>query len=142
MRSLKKVSLKYPGSPEAIKAKEMIDQIKLSDSIKKQKKIYLNYKWIFTFNVNDTAKLKKIIKNLEEIVKETPYNHWFLSEDRFDQGQVYLVLHGIRNRRNLDEWKKKLDETDKETYNTNNFVVLSADYKNMLLNKIQLTNEK
>ena len=39
-------------------------------------------------------------------------------------------------------WKKKLDETDKGTYNTNNFVVLSADYKKMLLGKIQLTNEK
>tara|TARA_S200000501_G_scaffold356971_1_gene380166 strand:+ start:11598 stop:14138 length:2541 start_codon:yes stop_codon:yes gene_type:complete len=141
-RSLKKVSLKYPGSPEAIKAKEMMDQIKLSDSIEKQKKIYLNYKWIFTFDVNDTASLKKIKNNLEEKLKETSYNHWFLSEDRFDQGQVYLVLHGIRNWRNFNEWKKKLDETDKETYNTNNFVVLSADYKNMLLNKIQLTNEK
>ena len=100
------------------------------------------YKWIFTFDVNDTASLKKIKNNLEEKLKETSYNHWFLSEDRFDQGQVYLVLHGIRNWRNFNEWKKKLDETDKETYNTNNFVVLSADYKNMLLNKIQLTNEK
>ena len=75
-------------------------------------------------------------------MKERPNSRWFLSEDRFNQGQVYLVLHGIHNKRNLVEWKKKLNETDQEILNSNNFVVLSADYKKMLLGKIQLTNEK
>ena len=125
-----------------IKANEIIEQIKLTDSIEKENKIYLNYKWIFTFSVKDTASLRKTKTNLEEKLKETPNSRWFLSEDRFNQGQVYLVLHGIRNKRNLVEWKKKFNETDQEILNSNNFVVLSADYKKMLLGKIQLTNEK
>ena len=140
--ALKKVVLKYPESPEAVKANEIIEQIKLTDSIEKENKIYLNYKWIFTFSVKDTASLRKTKTNLEEKLKETPNSRWFLSEDRFNQGQVYLVLHGIRNKRNLVEWKKKFNETDQEILNSNNFVVLSADYKKMLLGKIQLTNEK
>ena len=141
-RALKKVALKYPESPEAIKAKEMMEQIKLSDSIEKVNKIYINYKWIFPFSLKDTASLKNIKSNLEEKLKEIPYKPWFLTEDRFDQGTVYLVLHGIRNRRNLKEWKKKFNESDQEILNSNNFVVLSADYKKMLLDKIKSTNEK
>ena len=37
--------------------------------------------------------------------------------------------------------KRGLDEGEQEIINTNNFVVLSADYKKMLLDKIQLNNE-
>ena len=140
--ALKIIVLKYPESPEAIKAQEMVQQIKATDSLQKNNKIYLNYKWIFAFKIKDTASLKKTKTKLQVALEETPDTRWFLSEDRFDQDQIYLVLHGIRNRRKLNEWKKRFDEGEQEILNTNNFVVLSADYKKMLLDKIQLTNEK
>ena len=140
--ALKIILLKYPESPEAIKAQEMVQQIKATDSLQKNNKIYLNYKWIFAFKIKDTASLKKTKTKLQVALEETPDTRWFLSEDRFDQDQIYLVLHGIRNRRKLNEWKKRFDEGEQEILNTNNFVVLSADYKKMLLDKIQLTNEK
>ena len=141
-KSLKTILLKYPESPEAIKAQEMVLQIKATDSIENNNSIYINYKWIFTFNVKDTVSLKKIKSKLQDALEETPDTSWFLSEDRFDQDQTYLVLHGIRNRKKLNEWKKRFDEGEQEIINTNNFVVLSADYKKMLLDKIQLNNEK
>jgi hypothetical protein len=75
-------------------------------------------------------------------LEETPETPWFLSEDRFDQSQTYLVLHGIHNRRKLNEWKKGLVKAENEILCTDNFVILSADYKKMLLDKIQFTNEK
>jgi hypothetical protein len=140
--ALKIIVLKYPESPESIKAQEMVQQIKATDSLQKNNKIYLNYKWIFAFKIKDTASLKKTKTKLQVALEETPDTRWFLSEDRFDQDQIYLVLHGIRNRRKLNEWKKRFDEGEQEILNTNNFVVLSADYKKMLLDKIQLTNEK
>ena len=140
--SLMKVVQKYPGSPEAIKALEMIEQIKGSDSIQKKNLLYVNYKWIFTFNVKDTASLKKTKNKLQDALKETPEIRWFLSEDRFDKDQIFLVLHGIRNRRKLNDWKKRFNGLDREILSTNNFVVLSADYKKMLLDKTQFTNEK
>ena len=141
-KALKIITLKYPESPESIKAQEMIQQIKLKDTIGNNNNIYLNYKWIFTFKVKDTVSLKKIKSKLQEALEVTPDTRWFLSEDRFDQDQTYLVLHGIRNRKKLNEWKKRFDDGEQEILNTNNFVVLSADYKKMLLSKIQLNNEK
>ena len=141
-KELFNISQKYPESPEAIKALEMIGQIKGTDSIKKDNVIYLNYKWIFTFKVKDTASLRKIKNKLQDALEETPDSRWFLSEDRFDQNQTYLVLHGIRNRRKLNEWKKRFDGAEQEFTSTNNFVVLSADYKKMFLDKTQFTNEK
>lgn len=141
-KELLNISQKYPESPEAIKALEMIGQIKGTDSIKKDNIIYLNYKWIFTFKVKDTASLRKIKNKLQDALEETPDARWFLSEDRFDQNQTYLVLHGIRNRRKLNEWKKRFDGAEQEFSSTNNFVVLSADYKKMFLDKTQFTNEK
>lgn len=140
--ALLKVAQKYPESPEAIKALEMMQQIKGTDSIQKKNVVYLNYKWIFTFRVKDTVSLKKTKNKLQDALEETPDTRWFLSEDRFDQDQTYLVLHGIRNRRKLNEWKKRFDGPEQEILSTNNFVVLSADYKKMLLDKIQSTNEK
>ena len=141
-KELLNISQKYPESPEAIKALEMIGQIKGTDSIKKDNIVYLNYKWIFTFKVKDTASLRKIKNKLQDALEETPDSRWFLSEDRFDQNQTYLVLHGIRNRRKLNEWKKRFDGAEQEFSSTNNFVVLSADYKKMFLDKTQFTNEK
>ena len=140
--ALQKISSKYPESPEALRAEEMIEQIKLTESIKQDQKIYLNYKWVFTFDVKDTLALKKIKNELEKALKEIPYSRWFLSEDRFDEKEIYLVLHGIRSRRKLNQWKKKFDQTETNLLNVNNFVVLSADYKKMLLDKIRMTNEK
>jgi hypothetical protein len=140
--ALLNVAQKYPESPEAIKALEMMQQIKGTDSIQKKNVVYLNYKWIFTFSIKDTASLKKTKNKLQNALEETPDTRWFLSEDRFDQDQTYLVLHGIRNRRKLNEWKKRFDGPEQEILSTNNFVVLSADYKKMLLDKIQFTNEK
>ena len=141
-KALLNISQKHPESPEAIKALEMIEQIKGTDSIEKNNMTYLNYKWIFTFKVEDTATLKKIKNKLQDALNESPDLRWFLSEDRFNQDQTYLVLHGIRNRRKLNEWKKRFEEAGKEFTNTNNFVVLSADYKKMFLDKIKFTNEK
>ena len=141
-KALKNIALKYPESPEAIKAQEIVELIKRTDSITNNKKIYLNYKWIFTFKVKDTVLIKKIRGKLQEALEETSNTRWFLSEDRFDQDQTYLVLHGIRNRRKLNDWKKRFEGAENEILNTNNFVILSADYKKILLDKIQYTNEK
>jgi tetratricopeptide (TPR) repeat protein len=141
-KALKKIAVKYPESPEAITAQEIVELIKRTDTIANNKKIYRNYKWIFTFKAKDTASIKKIRCKLREALEETPNTRWFLSEDRFDKDQTYLVLHGIRNRRKLNDWKKRFDGAENEILNTNNFVILSADYKKILLDKIQYTNEK
>lgn len=137
--ALNKIVLKYPESPEALRAEQMIEQIKLPDTLQKDKDVYLNYKWVFTFNIKDTASLKNIKTKLQQALEELPSKRWFLSEDRFDQKKTYLVLHGIRNRRKLNEWKKNFDPNEQDILSINNFVILSSDYKKMLLDKTQYT---
>ncbi|MDA0201410.1 MAG: hypothetical protein O2806_06395 [Bacteroidetes bacterium] len=141
-KQLEQIALKYPESVEAERAKEMIKQIQLTDSIEKDKKVFLNYKWVFTFKAKDTALLNQTRTKVQNALNEIPQNRWFLSEDRFDQDQTFLVLHGIRNRRKLNDLKNKLKEIEEDLLNTNNFVVLSADYRKMLLDKISFNHEK
>ena len=123
-KALLNISQKYPESPEAIKALEMIEQIKGTDSIGKNNITYLNYKWIFTFKHKDTATLKKIKNKLQDALNESPDLRWFLSEDRFNKDQTYLVLHGIRNRRKLNEWKKRFEGAEQELIKTNKKKIL------------------
>ena len=40
--------------------------------------------------------------------------NWFLTEDRFDETQTFFVLHGIRNIRRFNEWKKKINDKEQE----------------------------
>ena len=47
----------------------------------------------------------------------------------------FFVLHGIRNIRKLNEWRKKINDKEQEAYKKNNFVVLSSDYKKMIRDK-------
>ena len=67
---------------------------------------------------------------------------WFLTEDRFDETQTFLVLHGIRNIRRFNEWKKKVNDKEQKADKKNNFVVLSSDYNKMIKDKILRFNEK
>lgn len=134
--------LKYPETPEANRAQEMIGQLNLTDSLEREKIVYLNYKWIFTFKSADSLSLNNIKTEIEKALTAIPDNGWFLSVDRFNETETYLVLHGIRDRRQLNEWKKHLKNEGSSVLDSNNFVVLSADYKRMLLDKTPTTHEK
>ena len=136
------IETKYPGTPEAELAKEMINQIKMTDIIDEQNKTYINYKWIFTYRIQDSIELKTTKNQLQKSLYESEISNWFLTEDRFDDTHTFLVLHGIRNIRRLNEWKKKINDEEQQVYKKNNFVVLSSDYKKMIRNKKLLFDEK
>ena len=136
------IEAKYPGTPEAEVAKEMINQIKMTDIIDEQNKTYINYKWIFTYRIQDSIELKTTKNQLQKSLYESEISNWFLTEDRFDDTHTFLVLHGIRNIRRLNEWKKKINDEEQQVYKKNNFVVLSSDYKKMIRNKKLLFDEK
>ena len=134
-KELSKIQIKYSGTPEAELAEEMIYQIKMTNTIDEQNKSYVNYKWIFRFQIQDSIELKTTKIMLQKSLDESDITNWFLTEDRFDDTQTFLVLHGIRNIRRLNEWKKKINDEIQEAYKKNNFVVLSSDYKKMIRDK-------
>ena len=107
-----------------------------------QNKTYINYKWIFPYRIQDSTKLKTTKIQLQKSLYESDITNWFLTEDRFDETHTFLVLHGIRNIRRLNEWKKKINNEEHQLDKKNNFVVLSSDYKKMIMNKKLLFDEK
>ena len=114
----------------------------MTDRIDEQNKTYINYKWIFTYRIQDSIELKITKTQLQKSLYESEITNWFLTEDRFDDTHTFLVLHGIRNIRRLNEWKKKINDEEQQVYKKNNFVVLSSDYKKMIRNKKLLFDEK
>ena len=127
--------MKYSGTPEAELAEEIINQIKKTNTFDDQNKTYINYKWIFKYRIQDSIELKNTKTKLQKSLDDFHITNWFLTEDRFDDTQIFLVLHGIRNIRKLNEWKKKINDQEQEAYKKNNFVVLSSDYKKMIRDK-------
>ena len=134
-KELSIIKMKYSGTPEAELAEEIINQIKKTNTIDEQNKTYINYKWIFKYRIQDSIELKNTKTKLQKSLDDSYITNWFLTEDRFDDTQIFLVLHGIRNIRKLNEWKKKINDEEQEAYKKNNFVVLSSDYKKMIRDK-------
>ena len=134
-KELSIIKMKYSGTPEAEMAEEIINQIKNTNAIDKQNKTYINYKWIFNYKIQDSIELRTTKIKLQKSLDDSDITNWFLTEDRFDDTQIFLVLHGIRNIRKLNEWKKKINDEEQEAFKKNNFVVLSSDYKKMIRDK-------
>ena len=140
--ALNKIQSKYPETPEAIKAAEMIAQISRPDFINKKNKIYKNYKWIFKYNTKDSLSLNLTKTNLQAELERNPKANWFFSQDRFDEDHIFLVLHGIRDRRDLNVWKENFIPENKEILTANNFVILSSQYQKLLKDKNLTPYEK
>ena len=136
------IQTKYAETSVGDLAEEIIAQIKMTDTIEKQNKTYINYKWIFTYQIQDSTQLKSTKVQLQKALNQAEISRWFLTEDRFDETRVFLVLHGIRSIRKLNEWKKNIDQLKLKADKKNNFVVLSSDYKRMIRDKKVQFDEK
>ena len=114
----------------------------MTKKIKKDNKTYINYKWIFVYKIQDSIEIKSTKNQLQNALNDDEITNWFLTEDRFDETKTFLVLHGIRNIRRFNEWKKKVNDKEQKADKKNNFVVLSSDYNKMIKDKILRFNEK
>ena len=141
-KELDLIQSKYSQTKESDLAKEIISKINMTDKIDKQNKTYLNYKWIFAYQSSDSIKLRKGKTIIQKELDDAKITKWFLTQDRFDKRRTFLVLHGIRNIRKLNEWKKRIIDKKPELLEKNNFVVLSSDYKKMIRDKKLRFDEK
>ena len=60
---------------------------------------------------------------------------WFFSKDLYNREYNFLVIHGILNIDLLNEFQEKLLEKYDYQVNTNNFVALSSQYREIIKNK-------
>ena len=133
---LNKFKTKYPETIEANQAKKIIKKLKELELAEKGK-VYKNYKWILPYRMEDSLKLidsqkklQKIFHNEKEITKK-----WFFSKDLYNREYNFLVIHGILNIDLLNEFQEKLSEKYDYQVNTNNFVALSSQYREIIKNK-------
>ena len=63
---------------------------------------------------------------------------WTLSKDFYDFENSLIVIHGIKDKKEKDKWISSRIEETKFIMESNNFVALASDYRNMMKNKISL----
>ena len=133
---LNKIQKKYPETNEANQAKKIIRKLKELELAEKGK-VYKNYKWILPYRKEDSLKLIDSQKKLQKIFHDEKEitEKWFFSKDLYNREYNFLVIHGILNIDLLNEFQEKLIEKYDYQVNTNNFVALSSQYREIIKNK-------
>ena len=133
---LNKIQTKYPETTEANQAKKIIGKLKELEFAEKGE-VYKNYKWILPYRKEDSLKLIDSQKKLQKIFHDEKEitEKWFFSKDLYNREYNFLVIHGILNIDLLNEFQEKLLEKYDYQVNTNNFVALSSQYREIIKNK-------
>ncbi len=136
IEELERFQEKYPETIEANEAKKIVSQIKKLGRADKEN-VYKNYKWILPYKIEDSLKLKETQKRLYAIFEQEKEisKKWFFSKDLYNREYNFLVLHGITNYKSFKQFREKLAEKYDYQLNTNNFVALSSQYREILKNK-------
>ena len=62
-------------------------------------------------------------------------NQWKLTKDYYNPDYQFIIIHGIKSKLQVDSVKQKLPKTTFKLINTNNFVALSAQFREMFIEK-------
>ncbi len=79
---------------------------------------------------NFYSKIKKLL--IDSKVK------WTLSKDFYNIENSLIVIHGIKGENEKDKWISDIEGETKFIIESNNFVALASDYRNLMKSKISL----
>jgi hypothetical protein len=128
--SLNEVATNFSAVEEGIQAKALLEKINASNDLEETGVIYKNYKWVFPFPINQKENAQNLLKTLEKDVFS--YNKfWSVSLDPYNKEFVFVVVHGIRSPKEIENWKTQLQLNT----NNHNFVTLASQYREYLKNK-------
>ena len=133
-KSLKEVATTFGAFEEGIKAKDLVDQIEKQNNLLDTRPVYENYKWIFPFKETDRDKSGEFYKLLKGIVFKKN-KKWRVSLDTYNKDYIFVVVHGIRNQKNIDIWKAEGQFELSSLLKQQNFVTLTSQYQEYLKNK-------
>ncbi len=131
---LSKVAEKYGTLPEGQHAQSLLSQIASSQNLSEKGPIFKIYKWIFPFNNNEKIQQDLFEKALVEALKESD-TKWRVSVDPYNAETTFVVVHGIYDPAEIDVWLKKAAKPAQRLKERNNFVALSATYRDYQKNK-------
>ena len=140
-KALAKVAANYSAVDEGLRAKELIEQIKLYNDLEESGIVYKNYKWIFPFERIDKENATLFYNAIKKSI-EASNSRWSVSQDPYNENYIFIVVHGIRDPQEVENWKQKHTINDLEIETKDNFVALSAQYRSYIKNKNWINSSK
>ncbi len=117
----------YPNSGEAQLAKKAIKRLDQEEQLKHKRLLLKSYKWVFSFPTKAQG-LDSLAQQMQQTIKEAQKG-WKLSRDVYDQATDFIVIHTKEEQPNEAYFLEKWTELPNFEKNTNNFVLLSAQYE-------------
>ena len=136
-KELEVLSLRFPESIEGKFSKKLLLKISSSNNLKEKRVSYKNYKWIFVFNNNEIDRLNIFYSKIKKVLIDSKVR-WTLSKDFYNIENSLIVIHGIKDKKEKEKWIADWAEETKFLIESNNFVALASDYRNLMKNKISL----
>ena len=133
-KSLIEVATTFSAFDEGIYAKEIVDKIDELEKAQEFRVIYKNYKWVFPFKKSEIEKAERLSILLKESLSEENKG-WTLSIDTYNIDYIFVVVHGIRDPKNIDFWKVKNQFKLSSLLEEQNFVTLASQYRDYIKNK-------
>jgi tetratricopeptide (TPR) repeat protein len=127
---IKNIIDRYPNSSKVADLKELIRAINLKWKTKPTKKILSNYNIVFYLE-----NLKTPSDSLIKKVKDITLNKFRVSVDVYDLSTKLLVVRDLESKEKANEVLENIKEKAESLRLNNNFVVLSSQYKNILIYK-------
>lgn len=132
--SLMEVATTFSAFEEGIYAKGLINQIEKLNNLEDTGVVYKNYKWIFPFKELEREKTEVFFNSLKEVLAKHN-KRWTLSIDTYNKDYIFVVVHGIRDPKNIEMCKAKMQFKSSNLLKEHNFVALTSQYQDYLKNK-------
>lgn len=132
--SLMEVATTFSAFEEGIYAKGLINQIEKLNNLEDTGVVYKNYKWIFPFKELEREKTEIFFNSLKEVLAKHN-KRWTLSIDTYNKDYIFVVVHGIRDPKNIEMCKAKMQFKSSNLLKEHNFVALTSQYQDYLKNK-------
>ena len=133
-KELEIVSKTYSAFEEGFEAKELINKIESFNGLDEKGIIYKNYKWIFPFRHSELEESNAFYEALKkEIFLINP--DWTVSFDTYNNKYDFVVIHGIRDPKVIQNLKSEGLFANKDISKKENFVTLASKYRDYIKNK-------
>ena len=127
INALKKLVELHPNSNEAQAAKEAILRLDQEEQLKHKRLILKRYKWVFSFDIKG-KRLDTLVKQMKNAIA-TDQKKWKFSRDVYSNTKDFIVIHTNEEQPDQAYFTQKWSQLPGFEENTNNFVLLSAQYE-------------
>jgi len=127
INALKKLVELHPNSNEAQAAKEAILRLDQEEQLKHKRLTLKRYKWVFSFDIKG-KRLDTLVKQMKNAIA-TDQKKWKFSRDVYSNTKDFIVIHTNEEQPDQAYFTQKWSQLPGFEENTNNFVLLSAQYE-------------